>query len=229
LIGTYYPDKFIPVRAEGTIDEYLKAIGFSVSASTSIAYKSHTLIEWKKDVPEFDEWDSFMLMKFCDWLWRDKKKIDGKKLTQDHLIKRANQISDEIDSLQLEGETKNAIVKVRVNQGEFRERLLHRYNKCCLCGVSESSFLIASHIKPWSVSNPIEKLDINNGFLMCPNHDKLFDQGYISFSDSGNILISPYMRDVDKIFMNVNDNMKIEIADKNKAYLAYHRDNIYLS
>jgi hypothetical protein len=230
LVAVYFPDKFMPAPTSTALDAYCEAIGYSFPTDVSMLYRNHALVEWKNNIPDFEEWDSYMLMEFCDWLWHIKKtKIDCRELVQNHLVERAKQISDEIDSLHLEGETKNAIVKVRVNQGEFRERLFHRYNKCCLCGVSESSFLIASHIKPWSVSNPIEKLDINNGFLMCPNHDKLFDQGYISFSDSGDIMISSHMRDVDKIFMNVNDNMKIEIAEKNKAYLAYHRDNIYLS
>ena len=53
-----------------------------------------------------------------------------------------------------------------------------------------NELLVASHIKPWSISDANEKLDIHNGLLMCPNHDKLFDRGYISFDDTGRILIS---------------------------------------
>lgn len=51
------------------------------------------------------------------------------------------------------------------------------------CGVSDEHFLIDSHIKPWSQSNNQEWLDVNNGLLLCPNHDALFDKGiiYISF------------------------------------------------
>jgi hypothetical protein len=228
LIAVYYPDKFIPVRVEDTLDGYCKAVGISFAPSMSMAYKNYTLVEWKKNIPEFAKWDTYLLMRFCDWLKRGNKKIDGNELTQNRMVKQAKQISEEIDNLHLEGETKEAVVKVRVNQGEFRERLFHRYNKCSLCGVSESSFLIASHIKPWAVSDSTEKLDIDNGFLMCPNHDKLFDQGYISFSDCGTIMISPHMKDVDRIFMNVHDDMKIEITEKNKKYLAYHRDNIFI-
>ena len=71
----------------------------------------------------------------------------------------------------------------------------------------KSYFLIASHIKPWVVSDPAEKLDIENGFLMCPNHDKLFDQGWITFSDDGEIIISEDLPQRDRTFVNIRENM----------------------
>lgn len=83
--------------------------------------------------------------------------------------------------------------------------LLKRYSSCCLCNVNDKNFLVASHIKPWAKSNSEEKLDVNNGLLLCPNHDKLFDGGWISFNDDGHILISDELKSNDKIFMNVMD------------------------
>lgn len=61
------------------------------------------------------------------------------------------------------GEEKEAIVKVRINQDKFRKNLLEKYKKCCLCGVQCTDLLVASHLKPWSVSDKKEKLDIGNG------------------------------------------------------------------
>ncbi|MCR5610175.1 MAG: HNH endonuclease, partial [Lachnospiraceae bacterium] len=98
---------------------------------------------------------------------------------------------------------------------------------CCLCKVNDSNFLRASHIKPWSKSNSIEKLDVNNGLLLCPNHDALFDIGFISFKDDGNILISEKLTDVNKLMLNINPNMKIEVTTSNLEYIRYHRENIY--
>lgn len=66
--------------------------------------------------------------------------------------------------------------------------MLKRYNRCCLCEMENPEFLIASHIKPWAESERKEKLDVNNGFLMCPNHDRIFDKGYITFDDDGKII-----------------------------------------
>lgn len=141
--------------------------------------------------------------------------------------KQAIEIETEISSHNLEGKEKQAVVKVRVNQSEFRSRILSKYKKCCLCGVSNPALLVASHIKPWSVSEPEERLDDSNGFLLCPNHDKLFDSGLISFEDTGRIIISPELSEIDRIFMNVNIDMKVSASRKQIEYLSYHRDKVF--
>lgn len=141
----------------------------------------------------------------------------------------AEKIENELDNLNLVGETREAVVKQRVNQGEFRKRLLNRYENCCLCGVSNAEFLVASHIKPWAVSEAKEKLDVDNGFLLCPHHDKLFDKGYISFDDQGNIVISNQLSPTERALMNVSKDMRLDLSDKNKEYLKYHREHIFKS
>lgn len=131
------------------------------------------------------------------------------------------------DKLQILGKERETFIKARVNQSVFRERLLNKYDCCCLCKVSNPKFLIASHIKSWADSENDEKLDVDNGFLLCPNHDALFDSGYISFDENGTIMISEELGQVDAIFMNVDKNMKISLSSKNKKYLEYHRNNIF--
>lgn len=74
---------------------------------------------------------------------------------------------------------------------------------------------------------PKEKIDVNNGLLLCPNHDKLFDNGYISFDNDGKILISNDLEKDDRIFMNINDNMSINLYEESKEYMAFHRNNIF--
>ena len=83
------------------------------------------------------------------------------------------------------------IVKQRVGQSGYRERLLTKYkNRCALCGLNNILLLRASHIKEWSKSDNKERLDVNNGILLCTLHDSLFDKHLISFDVDGNILIS---------------------------------------
>ena len=60
--------------------------------------------------------------------------------------------------------------------------------------------------------------------MFCPNHDKAFDKGYISFDNEGNILISEELNEVNKRFLNIYEDMKIELTDENKQYLQYHRN-----
>ncbi|MOA51372.1 hypothetical protein D3C78_1745130 [compost metagenome] len=96
-------------------------------------------------------------------------------------------------------------------------------SECKMCSISDSRFLIASHIKPWSKSNSEERLDISNGILLCPNHDALFDRGLITFNDEGGIMISKSLDATTCIFMNVHDDIRIELTEKQKKYMKWHR------
>lgn len=147
----------------------------------------------------------------------------------DEIIEETQKIEEKINSLNLDGASQKAIVNVRVNQGRFRDLLLKRYNKCCLslCGVKDHALLIASHIKPWTESESKEKLHVDNGFLMCPNHDRLFDKGYITFDDDGKIIISDKLKENDRVYLNVDSRMHIELTDGNKKYLKFHRENVF--
>ena len=126
-----------------------------------------------------------------------------------------------------EGRDRLALIKSRVNQSAFRNYLFRRYNHCCLCTVREPSLLVASHIKPWSQSNARERLDVDNGFLFCPNHDQLFDQGWITLDDSGKICLAKELCQRDRDSMHINENMQITLWEGNKAYLTYHREKIF--
>ncbi|SEL22094.1 HNH endonuclease [Ruminococcus albus] len=162
-------------------------------------------------------------------IWYGNDDMDQKvlKYLQDYQKSLNDYICSVEANSDIKGEEYECLVKQRVNQGVFREQILERFHcKCALCSVSNASFLIASHIKPWSKSDPNEKLSIFNGLLLCPNHDKLFDKGYISFSDNGQIMISNQLSDTDKLFLNVNDKMRIPdefICEEMKVYLHYHR------
>lgn len=136
-------------------------------------------------------------------------------------------IKIEKDTSELLGQEKEAVVKTRINQDIFRKRLVMRYKHCCLCSVNNEKLLIASHIKPWSDSDSYEKLDMNNGLLLCPNHDKLFDSGLISFDDNGSIMLSNELDSINRVFLNVNENMNIIVDDDNAEYIKYHRENVY--
>lgn len=127
-----------------------------------------------------------------------------------------------------EGRERESLVKVRLNQDQFRQGLLQKFNgKCCLCGVTNEKLLIASHIKPWSRCEPSEKLDLENGLLLCPNHDKLFDLGYISFQEDGQITISDKLDETNQIYLNVRPSQKISISEGNKHYFRFHYQEIF--
>lgn len=228
LIITYIPGVIVPVVARTTLEQYCTRVGLPYDKKKKQIYQNIMLRDWKDSIPEISYWSNEVLMSFCDWLRKNDKKIDGKKLkTKADNIKNTQSITSEIEKLNLKGKDKEAVVKVRVNQGVFKDRLLIRYNHCCLCDVSQKELLVASHIKAWKDSNDDERLDVDNGFLLCPNHDKVFDKGFISFEDDGSILISDKLDATNKKSLNVNPNMSIKLTKGNKIYLKYHRENYF--
>ena len=91
----------------------------------------------------------------------------------------------------IKGKERDAIIKARVNQGVFRDRLLEVYcDKCCMTGIDDKRLLVASHIKPWSVSSDKEKLKVENGLLLNALHDHAFDRGLITISSEGEVEVS---------------------------------------
>lgn len=226
LLIIYCPDKILPVCNINLIFRYCERTGITFDYYKEIIHCSNLLISFKNDVPEFHDWSHSIFTSFCDWLYKNNRDIDGNFLRSEARITKTSIIT-EIDDLNLKGEEKDAIVKMRVNQGVFRNKLLQRYDACCICGISNQSLLIASHIKPWSISEPVEKLDIDNGFLMCPNHDRLFDKGLITFDDDGKIMISNKLSDTDKEALNISDEINILITQNNRKYLQYHRQKVF--
>lgn len=123
------------------------------------------------------------------------------------------------------GKERTAIIKVRQNQGKLRKQAIKKHQgNCMLCNMKIQSLLIASHIKEWVDSTSVEKTDINNVLLLCPNHDSLFDKHLISFTDNGDILINKNISDEDRQKLNLNQNMQIKVTQEMIPYLNYHRD-----
>ena len=135
-----------------------------------------------------------------------------------------NKTIEEINEV---GEVIERVVKARKNQNKFREALFKRESKCKICGLAHKELLIASHIKPWSKSTPEEKLNPFNGFLLCPNHDYLFDKHLISFQDNGEIIISKRLSEKEQELLNINKDIVINIEEENKKFLKEHRDVFY--
>lgn len=120
---------------------------------------------------------------------------------------------------------RSGLVTSRVGQGAYRKRIIHRWEyKCAVTGFTKPEILIASHIVPWKDSNDNERLDVNNGILLSPIYDALFDRHLISFENSGKIILSKSI-EVDayqKIGVNGKEFIKI-FNNGNKAYLEKHR------
>ncbi len=126
---------------------------------------------------------------------------------------------------------KESLIKSRIGQGIFREKILQKYNGACfISGVSDNRLLIASHIKPWAVSDNNERLDTENGFLMNVLYDKLFDLGIITFTETGDMLISKSLKEenIERLHITKKRKFDLLMSPTLKKNLEYHRDVIYL-
>jgi putative restriction endonuclease len=124
------------------------------------------------------------------------------------------------------GETQKAqIIYSRRGQGVFKANVRLVENTCRVTKVSNPKHLIASHIKPWSKSNDIEKLSGFNGLLLSPHIDHLFDKGFISFQGNGNLILSKQMDAsvLDKWRIDQGANVG-HFRQEQKEFLEYHRD-----
>lgn len=123
---------------------------------------------------------------------------------------------------------KYQLVLSRVGQGQYRKNLEQHEAGCRITGITDGRFLTASHIKPWSKSNDFEKLDGNNGLLLSPHVDRLFDRGYISFEDNGALMLSPVLPAEVISAWGMSASLETRPLTKKQAvYMEFHRAKIY--
>ena len=138
-----------------------------------------------------------------------------------------DEIETEIEDSDEEPTTKDQLIKARKGQGKFKKRVAKKEKSCRVTGETNQSLLIASHIKPWKDSNNLERLDGDNGLLLAPHVDKLFDRGLISFSNSGDLL---FHKGAEKTLERWEISKKINVGkfrEKVRPYLAYHREEVF--
>ena len=120
------------------------------------------------------------------------------------------------------------LVKARRGQGLFRANVEGVETSCRLTGLLDRRHLRAIHIKPWRISSDAEKLDGCNGLLLSPHLEHLFCRGYISFADSGDLLVSRYLNPA------VLDKWGVQLPCQVSAfrpeqcrYLEFHRTEVF--
>lgn len=127
------------------------------------------------------------------------------------------------------GETEKAqLIKARVGQGIYRKNVSNVEKVCRVTGTGDAKFLIASHIKPWAKSTNGERLDGNNGLMLAPHIDRLFDRGYISFEDDGELILSKQLPETVRLKWDVVQKIpRVAFSTAQIRYLNYHRDVLF--
>jgi putative restriction endonuclease len=136
----------------------------------------------------------------------------------------------EVEKLQL-SEIKRAY---RVGQEKYRREVIEYMAQCPFTKITDERLLIASHIKPYSIcmkeNREDQALDYLNGLALSPTYDRLFDQGYITFKDDGNLIcgtqLSPYTWDKLNINPSAINRMRI-FPENREEYLEFHRNHVF--
>lgn len=153
--------------------------------------------------------------------WRPEK-IGGQ--TSNNIYRTKKDISKKGEIKKPNYTERRGLVTSRVGQGWYRQEILKKWNNTCsITGCSITEILISSHIKRWSESNEDERLDPNNGILLSPNIDSLFDKHLISFEDDGKILISDKLSSKDLEILGINGDVRLRVDKGMKQYLKNHR------
>ena len=110
---------------------------------------------------------------------------------RDETVVNTDDIKTALQNESISETERQELIKARVGQGQFRKKVLQKYeSRCIITGIDNPRLLLASHIKPWAVSSNAERLNSENGLCLSPAYDRLFDIGLISFSQKGQLRIS---------------------------------------
>jgi len=126
---------------------------------------------------------------------------------------------------------KQTLVFSRIGQGKFKDNVKRIESSCRITKVDKIEHLRASHLKPWRDSDNEERLNGENGLLLTPSIDHLFDRGFISFENNGDLLISPvsHKQSLEKMGVPVETKLNVGgFTEGQKAFLDFHREDIFL-
>ena len=124
-----------------------------------------------------------------------------------------------------------AIIRARKGQGLFKDRVSRIESRCRITGVDNPVHLVASHCKPWRDATNEERLDGENGLLLTPSIDHLFDRGFIGFEDNGRLIISPVAHRLSLLRMGIDATTARNVGSftgGQKRFLDFHRNAVLL-
>jgi hypothetical protein len=131
--------------------------------------------------------------------------------------------------LRLAETERDALVLARRGQGRYRKNVQQVEHACRVTRVDRAEHLVASHTKPWRDSTNDERLDGENGLLLTPTIDHLFDRGFISFENNGDLIVSPVAHHPSLTRMGIAVNERVNVgtfSQGQRCFLEYHRDSV---
>lgn len=118
--------------------------------------------------------------------------FESARLLAERLGYKVEQVAEIKESdLPPPGIERDALVKLRVNQSFFRQRVLSAYeSRCCVTGLTTRPLLVASHIVPWA-EDAKNRLNPRNGLCLNALHDRAFDRNLMWIEPNFIVKLSP--------------------------------------
>lgn len=159
---------------------------------------------------------------------RYAEKLDPFYVAPDDLGRDGTQEEDERQVEQRSGlglTEREQLIKARRGQGRYRTGVLERFaGKCAVSGLALGAALRASHVLAWrDCENDTQRLDPDNGLLLSPDLDALFDRYLITFDRSGKLLRSPRLDDHLAHHWPLSD-LRERPTESQAVYLKRHND-----
>jgi len=215
VLRAVLPDRYSPLQANGNGIQsiYLTelSLNFAEVLSSLIGNEVRPLVESSADLVSLQ---------------------NERMVTGDDLDVWERRLEEQVQTDVSVNETdREAIVRARRGQGLFKQRVMEIETRCRITGVDNLSHLLASHCKPWRDSSNEERLNGENGLLLTPSIDHLFDRGFIGFEDSGDLIISPVAHKPSLQRMGVETDRSVNVekfSEGQRQYLDYHRHSVLL-
>ena len=144
--------------------------------------------------------------------------------------KQTNRLEGYEKLLTKEKPLQQEIRKARYGQGKYREQLLEQCRFCPFTMIADERLLIASHIKPWAAATDKEKVDPYNGYMLSPLYDKLFDRGFITFTENRHVILSDFISPFTWKQINLKNDTFVKalpMDDKRIEYLKFHHESVF--
>lgn len=209
ILGPLLPNTYSPLQSNGRGNQ-----AYLFPVSESLAEEILSLIgespeSLSSQLPVSEQTD------IAEVTRENREQYELKKIDQDNSITETDRIS---------------LRKSRHGQQLFRQRVSEQEPCCRVTGIRNNDYRIASHIKPWRHSDNRERLDGNNGLLLAPHIDHLFDKGLISFGNDGTLLISPAadIESLRQMAVPVDESFSAgAFSTQQQVYLEYHRSEVF--
>lgn len=153
-------------------------------------------------------------------------------LLDDLLFKQNQEENSGTDTKWGNVKTKDAmrLVKQRIGQNVVREQLLKKIGACEISGISDPSHLRASHIIPWHLNQDVQG-DLNNVLLLAIPYDHLFDRGFITFDNNGQIKIAKCVDEKTRTVFCLSNSLCLNFSKRDPSLvrrnLEWHRNHIF--